>query len=156
MLRDKCLCLWRPPEEKDRYLALQQFLSVRKTETVGHYISDIEKSTSDVISDLQSDRDFMMGTAQEWLNSGRPDVLVSLEEILNYINWGIIYQDSSPLWREAFRKIEPKFNSDYIKLMSDLEIEVNRLEKSPKIELSAFTDRQDDRVGVVNRQDRTH
>ena len=48
--------------------------------------------------------------------------------------------------------------------MSYLEIEVNRLEKSPKIELSAFTDRQDNGVGVVNRQtdnvqgrhDRTH
>ena len=75
-----------------------------------------------------------------------------------------LYKDSSPLWREAFRKIEPKFDLDYIELMSDLEIEVNRLEKLPKIELSAFTDRQDDRVGVVNRQtdnaqdrqDRTH
>ena len=48
--------------------------------------------------------------------------------------------------------------------MSDLEIEVNRLEKSPKIEFLAFTDRQDSGVGVVNRQtdnaqgrqDRTH
>ena len=48
--------------------------------------------------------------------------------------------------------------------MSDLENEVNRLEKSPKIELSAFTDGQDNGVGVVNRQtdnaqgrqDRTH
>ena len=129
VFKDKCLRLWRPPEEKDRYLALQQFLSVRRTETVGSYISDIEKSRSDIISDLQSDRDFMMGTAQEWLNSGRSDVLVSLEEILNYISWGIIYQDSSPLWRKAFRKIKPKFDSDYIELMSDLEIEVNRLEK---------------------------
>ena len=91
----------------NRYLALQQFLSVRRTETVGSYISDIEKSRSDIISDLQSDRDFMMRTAQEWLNSGRSDVLVSLEEILNYISWGIIYQDSSPLWQEAFKKIEP-------------------------------------------------
>ena len=83
---------------------------------------------------------------------------------MNYISWGIIYKGSSPLWREAFRKIKPKFDSDYIELMSDLEIEVNRLEKSPKIELSAFTDRQDDRVCVANRQtentqgrkDRTH
>ena len=48
--------------------------------------------------------------------------------------------------------------------MSDLEIEANRLEKPQKIELSAFTNRQDDGVGVVNRQtdnaqgrqDRTH
>ena len=76
VFKDKCLCLWRPPEEKDRYLALQQFLSVRRTETVGSYINDIEKSRTDIISDLQSDRNFMMGTAQEWLNSDRSDVLV--------------------------------------------------------------------------------
>ena len=68
VFRDKCLHLWRLPEEKDRYLVLQQFLSVRRTETVGSYISDIEKSRSDIISDLQSARDFMKGTAQEWLN----------------------------------------------------------------------------------------
>ena len=164
VFKDKCLRLRRPPEEKHRYLALQQFLSVKRPDTVGSYISDIEKSRSDIISDMQSDGELMMGSAEDWVASGRHDVLVSLEEILNYISWGIIYQDSAPLWREAFRKIEPKFDSDYIELMSDLEIEVNRLEKSPKIELSAFTDRQDNGVGVVNRQtdnaqgrqDRTH
>ena len=101
VFKDKCLRLWRPPEEKDRYLALKQFLSVKRTDTVG----GIEKSRPDIISDLQSDRKFMIGSAEDWVASGRQDVLVSLEEILNYISWGIIYHDSAPFWREAFRKI---------------------------------------------------
>ena len=95
VFKDKCLRLWRPPEEKDRHLALQQFLSVKRTDTVGSYISDIEKSRSEIISDLQSHREFMMGSAEDWVASGRHDVLVSLEEILNYISWGTIYQDSA-------------------------------------------------------------
>ena len=81
-------------KRKIRYQALQQFLSVKRTDTVGSYISDIEKSRSDIISDLQSDREFIMGSAEDWVASGRHDILVSLEEILNYISWGIIYQDS--------------------------------------------------------------
>ena len=97
VFRDKYLRHWRPPEEKDRYLALQQFLSVKRTDTVGSYISDIEKSRSDITSDLQSDREFMMGSAEDWVASGRHDVLVSLEEILNYISWGIIYHGPESL-----------------------------------------------------------
>ena len=92
----------------------------------------------------------MKGNAQEWLNSGRTtDILVSFDEILNYISWGIIFQDSPPLWDEAFRKIKPKYNSDYIELLSDLETEVTKLEKHTEIELPTFTDRQDDRDRVL-------
>ena len=151
LFKDRCLRLWRPPEEKDRYLALQQFLSLRRKEIIGTYIAEIEKSRSDIISDLQADKEFMKGTAQEWLATGRKETLVSLDEILNYISWGIIFQGSPPLWREAFRKIKPSYDSDYIELILDIETEVSKLEKSPKVELSGFTDRQEDRVLVTGR-----
>ena len=49
VFKDKCLRLWRPPQEQDRFLALVQFLSVKKTGTIGSYISDIEKSRQDII-----------------------------------------------------------------------------------------------------------
>ena len=142
--------LWRPPEEKDRFLALLQFLSVKRQDTLDSYISDIEKSRQDIIADLQSDSTFMKGTADQWQATGRSDVLVSLDEILYYVSWGIIYQGSSPIWRKAFRKVKPQFNSDHIELLSDIHSEVTKLEKTPQIELSAFTDRSNSRVG--NRQ----
>ena len=145
VFKEKCLRLWRPPEEKDRFLALLQFLSVKRQDTIGSYISDIEKSRQDIITDLTSDSNFKQGTAAEWQASGRTDTLVSLDEILNYVSWGIIYQDSSPTWRKAFRKIKPKFDADYIELLSDIQAEVAKLEKSPQIELSAFTERNDPR-----------
>ena len=86
LFKDKCLSLWRLPEEKDRYLALQQFLSVKRRVTIGTYIAKIEKSRSNIISDLQADNAFMKGTAQEWVATGRKEILVSLEEILNYVH----------------------------------------------------------------------
>ena len=119
----------------------RQFLSIKRRETIGTYIAEIEKSRSDIISDLQADNEFMKDTAQEWLATGRKETVVSLDEILNYISW-----------REAFRKIKPNYDSDYIELISDIETEVIKLEKSPKVELSGFTDRQEDRVLVTGRQ----
>ena len=59
----------------------------------------------------------MKENAQESLNLGRTTyILVSLDEILNYISWEIIFQDSPPLGNESFRKIKPKYNSDYTEL----------------------------------------
>ena len=140
IFREKCLKLWRPPEEKDRFLALMQFLSVKRQDTLGTFISDIEKGRQDILADLKADSNFFQGTAQEWVNAQRTDILVSLDEVLNYISWGIIYQDSSPLWRKAFRKIKPQFSDDYLDLMASMQSEVSKLEKSPQVELSAFED----------------
>ena len=140
IFKDKCLKLWRPPEEKDRFLALMQFLSVKRQDTLGTYISDIEKGRQDILADLKADNNFFQGTAQEWVNSQRSDILVSLDEVLNYTSWGIIYQDSSPLWRKAFRKIKSQFTDDYLELLANMQSEVSKLEKSPQVELSAFAD----------------
>ena len=54
-----------------------------------------------------------------------------LDEVLNYISWGIIYQDSSPLWQRAFRKIKPQFTDDYLELLANMQSKVSKLEKSP-------------------------
>ena len=35
IFKEKCLKLWRPPEEKDWFLALVQFLSVKRQDTLG-------------------------------------------------------------------------------------------------------------------------
>ena len=50
IFKEKCLKLWRPSEEKDRFLALVQFLSVKRQDTLGAYISDIEKGKAGYFS----------------------------------------------------------------------------------------------------------
>ena len=75
IFKEKCLKLWRPPEEKDRFLVLVQFLSVKRQDTLGAYISDIEKGRQDILADLKADSNFFQGTAQEWVNAQRTDIL---------------------------------------------------------------------------------
>ena len=107
---------------------------------MGTFISDIEKGRQDILADLKADSNFFQGTGQDWVNAQRTDILVSLDEVLNYISWGIIYQDSSPLWQKAFRKIKHQFTDDYLDLMANMQSEISKLEKSPQVELSAFAD----------------
>ena len=42
-----------------------QFLSVKRQDTVGTFISDIEKGRQDILADLEADSNFFQGTAPE-------------------------------------------------------------------------------------------
>ena len=55
---DKRLHIRRPPEEKDRNLALHQFRSVSHKPAIGEYVKNLEKARSDLVSDMISGADF--------------------------------------------------------------------------------------------------
>ena len=74
-----------------------QFLSVKRQDTLGTYINDIEKGRQDILADLKADSNFFQGTAQEWVNAQRTDIPISLDEVLNYIS-GALFIRILPLF----------------------------------------------------------
>ena len=56
--KSKCLKLWRPANESDRYLALSQFLSVTYDKSLGIFASNLESARTGILRDLLEDPDF--------------------------------------------------------------------------------------------------
>ena len=146
LFKSKCLKFWRPASEKDRFLALSHFLTVSYDKSLGIFASNLEAARSGIIQDLTEDSSFQKGTAGEWAASSRSDeMLVSLNDVINYISWGVIFKTVPPSFRDALRKSDLSFSQDYIDILSEVQQELIKTDKF-RIELSAH---------ATNKQDRT-
>ena len=134
----KCRNLWARAADQDRYLALSQFFSVSYNGNIGDFIADLERGRDGIVRDLENDKDFRIAKAESWVADGRKDdLLVSLDEVLNYVSWGIIFKGTPPKVREAFRKVNSGFSGDYMDLLSAVRKELMKSENRNKVELAA-------------------
>ena len=139
VFKDKCLKFWRPASERDRFLALSQFLSVEYDSSLGIFASNLEAARSGIIQDLEEDSSFEQGNAAHWASSNRrSETLVALEDVLSYISWGVIFKAAPPALREALRKVSLTFSDDYIDILSEAQGEMLKIENKVKVEMSAF------------------
>ena len=135
----KCLKFWRPASERDRYHALSDFLSVDFDRSMGVFAGNLEKARMRILQDLKGDDFFKKGTAAEWDGGDRStDILVSLEDVVNYFSWGVLFKAVPPTFREALRKVDVKYSDDYVEILSNVQSEMLKLEKNARIEVSAF------------------
>ena len=140
--RDKCLKFWRPASERDRFHALMNFLSVQYNQSLGIFASDLESARMRILQDLNEDTSFSKGNASTWAAGARAsETLVSLNDIINYISWGVIFKAAPPTLREALRKVELKFTHDYLDILSSAQSEMIKSEKGVKLEMSTFVNK---------------
>ena len=138
----KCLKFWRPASERDRYHALSEFLSIQYNKSLGVFASNLEKARTSIIQDLQEDSSFVGGNAAHWAGTSRSsELLVSLNDILNYFTVGIIFKAAPPTMREALRKVDVKLEDDTMDILSSVQSEMYKLEKGVKLEVN-FANRQ--------------
>ena len=138
----KCLKFWRPASERDRYHALSDFLSVDFDKSMGVFAGNLERARMRILQDLQGDASFAKGKASEWNAGNRKDeILVSLEDVINYFSWGVLFKAVPPSFREALRKVDVKYSDDYVDILSNVQSELLKSEKNVQIEVSAFADK---------------
>ena len=138
----KCLKFWRPASERDRYHALSDFLSVDFDKSMGVLAGNLERARSRILQDLKGDTSFNKGTAADWTSASRGnEILVSLDEVINYFSWGVLFKAVPPSFREALRKVEVKYTDDYMDILSAVQSEMLKTEKTVSIEVSAVADR---------------
>ena len=134
----KCLKFWRSASERDRYHALSDFLSVEFSTSMGVFAGNLERARARVLQDLQDDTSFQQGDAAAWSSGARStETLVSLDEVINYLSWGVMFKAAPPSYREALRKVEVKYSDDYVDILSKVQSELCKKEKGAHIELSA-------------------
>ena len=137
--KSKCLKFWRCASERDRYHALSDFLSVNYNKSMGIFAGDLERARSRVLQDLQGDSKFQMGNAASWAGSSRSsEILVSLEEVVNYFSWGVLFKSAPPSFRDALRKVDINYTDDYLDILSSVQSEMLKSDKSMTFEMSAF------------------
>ena len=140
--KQKCLKLWRPASERDRFLALSQFLSVGYDRSFGIFASNLEQARAGVLQDLCEDSKFDKGNASHWSAGDRADeVLVSLNDVLNYVSWGVIFKAAPQSLRAALRKQELSFSQDYVDILSEAQAQMIKSDRSVKVEFSAFANK---------------
>ena len=149
--KNKCLKFWRPASERDRYHALSDFLSVEYSKSLGVFASNLERARMRILQDLEGDTSFSKGNAAHWAAGNRnSEILVSLDEIVNYFSWGVLFKAVPPTFREALRKVEIKYSDDYLDILSSVQSELLKLEKGVKIEVSAFASKKDRKQDVTS------
>ena len=137
--KSKCLKFWRCASERDRYHALSDFLSVEYNQSMGIFAGDLERARSRILQDLQGDSSFEKGNAASWAAGSRSsEILVSLEEAMNYFSWGVLFKAAPPSFREALRKIDINFTDDYIDILSSVQSEMYKSDKRMQIEVAAY------------------
>ena len=135
----KCQKFWRSASERDRYHALSDFLSVSYSSSMGVFAGDLEKARMRILQDLNGDSNFTKGDAAAWSGGSRSsEILVSLDEVVNYFSWGVLFKAAPPSFREALRKVEIKYSDDYLDILSAVQSEMFKQDKGAKIEMSAF------------------
>lgn len=135
----KCLKFWRSASERDRYHALSGFLSVEYSTSMGVFASNLERARMSVLEDLKSDTTFTYGDAASWAAGTRGgEILVSLNEVVNYFSWGVLFKAVPPSFREALRKVKVKYDDDYLDILSSVQSEMYKLEKGIKLEVTAY------------------
>ena len=138
VFKQKCLKFWRSASERDRYHALSDFLSVEFSTSMGVFAGNLEKARSRVVQDLQDDSTFVQGNAATWAGSSRSlEILVSLDDVVNYFSWGVMFKAIPPSYREALRKVEVAYSDDYVDILSKVQSELCKKEKGTSIELAA-------------------
>ena len=116
--KSKCLLLWRSQSEQDTYLALSKLLSVPYHQNPGDVISDLSKSSHDVISDIISKGKMKVGKASEWESDRPSELLVSLKEVFLHLNVGIIFNNLPPEHKKVFRKVDWLYNDGLVEILS--------------------------------------
>ena len=141
--KKKCLTFWRTASERDRYHALSDFLSVEFDSSLGIFAGNMERARTRVLQDLEGDTAFEKGNAAAWqAGSRKTETLVALDDVINYFSWGVLFKAVPPSHREALRKVDVKYDMDYLDILSSVQSELVKLEKGTKIELSAHTTKQ--------------
>ena len=137
--KEKCLKFWRSASERDRYHALSDFLSVEFSDSMGVFAGNLERARARVLQDLHDDSSFEKGNAAAWQQGSRStEVLVSLDEVINYFSWGVLWKAVPPSHREALRKIDVNYDDDYIDILSKVQSELCKKEKGTNVELAAY------------------
>ena len=135
----KCLKFWRPASERDRYHALGEFLSVQFNNSLGVFAHNLEKARMSILQDLEGDSSFDIGDAATWAAGSRSsEKLVSLNDLVNYFSWGVLFKAAPPTLRRALRKIDIKYKDDYVDILSSVQSEMYKNEKGVKLEVAAY------------------
>ena len=138
LFKSKCLKFWRSASERDRYHALSDFLSVDFDPSLGVFAGNLERARTRVLQDLEEDSSFQKGNASFWQAGNRSsEILVSLDDIVNYFSWGVLFKAVPSMYREALRKVDIKYNEDFVDILSSVQSELCKKEKSVNIEMSA-------------------
>ena len=137
--KSKCLKFWRCASERDRYHALSDFLSVEYDRSMGIFAGNLEKARTRILQDLNGDTAFTKGDAAAWAAGTRSsEILVSLDEVVNYFSWGVLFKAAPPSFREALRKVDVKYTDDYIDIISSVQSEMLKSDKGVKLEVAAY------------------
>ena len=143
VFKEKCLKFWRPASESDRFLALTQFLSVKYDTSLGIFASNLESARAGILQDLLEDKSLDRGTGAEWAAGSRHDEqLVSVNDIINYIGWGVIFKAAPPVLKDALRKIKLTYSQDYIDILSEAQAQMVKSDRNLRVEMSTFVNKQ--------------
>ena len=56
-------------------------------------------------------------------------MLVSLNDVINYFSWGVLFKALPPLFREALRKADVQFEDDFVDILSKVQSELCKKEE---------------------------
>ena len=111
--------LWLPAAERDSYLAVSRLLHMTRDVMIGEAVVQIEDAKHAIKNDMILNQIPEVKPANGWDSNDTSTLLVRLDDVLNYLGVGILYDGLTPADQEVFRELDFKCTDPLIDSVSE-------------------------------------
>ena len=142
--------LWLPAAERDSYLAVSKLLHLNRDVMIGEAVVQIEDAKRAIKNDMITNQSPKIEPASGWDSQDTTTLLVSIDDVLNYLGVGILYDGLTPADQEVFRELDFKCTAPLIDSVSEFHSKCAQKQRREVGRINVVEDYEDEGVPPDN------